>query len=268
MGILYMSNPMNDASAARNKLVASNPLGLRFNSQKDAFNFADKCVENARNWLASNHLNVAKRYSEGDVDLVAHFRPEPNSQKFNLIFRRVPAMITDMRRPDDLASVHKEVGRYTCRTDRDKYAMSFGVPYFVEGPEKVIPSLVWAEPFYDLPDCRADFPKRPEFTFKVSRCVGERELCGFGIAATDGDTTRVDAVIKAIPEVADSVLCDGGQLPWEFGSKPDLVNLLSGVSVIVDHCGIWLRLEECGAFRLEVFDVIPCAVENFSRAIE
>lgn len=261
-----MNYDQKDASGSG----AQDPGRLRFDGPEDALNFIRDFVERGDRLPAPKNLDIAKEYVEGRVDLVMHLRAAPDAHVFDLVFRRVPPIVTKLAGAlDATARQTQAIDQGGC-AERDKDAVRLDVPYGVQSPQGLIPSLVWAETFHERADCRGNVNEFPVQLFVDSR-GGWREreagLCGGG-AGSQRDGAGVHRVVESVPQVAEGVLGHSSGFAGEARRQSDLVHVLAGVSVVVDHAGVWLSIKECLDPSFEIVDVIPCVSHDFSGAIE
>lgn len=248
---------------------AKESSGLRFDTSDDALDFARDCVERSKHWRARKYFNLAEDYVKGATNLVIQFRTTADPQKFCLVLRRIPSVVSEARRANDRPCF--DVGAVTHRrcSQGDKHAVCFDVSGLVETPQGLIPSLVWLEIFKEHPYPGRDVNQLPvQFVVHVEAGGGEGERGPLvGASRMERDSASINGMIKSIPEVGKSILGDRRKLPRNL-SETQLVNILTCTRVIVDDKGIWLALDEALDPSIEIIDVIPRSLDNFARTIE
>lgn len=242
---------------------SDDPVRLRFDSQDDALNFARDSVKRGNDWLATQRISPLKDYIEGRVHLVVNCRPGPKAQEFDLVFRRVPVTVTNPAGAIDLALFDADPLCHHSLPHWDNHAMRIGVPYAVQSPQQVIPSLVWLESHKE----RVNFwwvsrkPFAAEFSCNASAVSGEREAGVCGSAPIDHQSASVQGVIERIPEVSGGVFCDDADFHRQIGSESDLVDLLACIRVHIDNTGVRLCVEESAHTRGSVFNLFACVAD-------
>jgi hypothetical protein len=240
---------------------AQNAGGLRFDTAHDAVNFGTDSAKRANDWLAANNVNVAERYIKGDIHVVLKLRAVPNSEIFDLVFRRVPTAVTHFHPPGDPLPIQTHgLPPQGSSAEWDDYAMRVGIPYAVECDQRVISSGVWLEAAQDRVDFRRDIFKFPsgEFTVQVNGIIGEGESSFFGIDAAKTDGGCVDGMIKSIPQIRCGILADAPQFGGELGSQPDLVNVLSTLGIKIDNASVWPVMKKDTNLAIQIINVVPC----------
>ena len=133
---------------------------LCFNSHEDAIDFANKSFQDTVRWQAVNDVDFAKRYERGGlhvaIDIEVGSFADPS--KCHLIFVAVPGRIHNSLH--GTAAQNSEIPKLEFIGDdchRAKDSMFVGISQLVQGPQGVIPSLVWLERFHDRKDVWRDF---------------------------------------------------------------------------------------------------------------
>lgn len=205
------------------------------------------CVKGGKDFHSSYTCYVAKEHAKGNVHLVVKFRASPDPEEFDFVFRRVPTGISELEAAVNNCFFHVGAVPKSSRADWDNYAMRIGVPYLVQGPKGVIPSLVWVERRKQRADFRWVSPQSfpVKFASDTSGVFGKREasIVGVGVAGKS-DRSCESSMVERVSEVASGVLYDDADFPRKFGGKADLVDFLSSLRVEVDDFGVRLLLEE------------------------
>lgn len=236
---------------------------LAFNSADDALDFGAKLVERGNDWLAANDLNVAERYVKGSLNIVVKYRASTQAHVFDLVFRRMPSAIADLRGRKDLSSGAAKFGKAALHSERDEQAMRVGIPYSVQGPQHLIASLVWLEPHQERSDFRRDILKSSaaQFTFDACDVPREREAGILWGTISKADGTCISGMVESIAQIAGGVLENGGEASGKVGSQPDFVDVLAGITVKIDNTSAWLSLKEGSNSGVQVLGVLACALD-------
>ena len=120
-----------------------NALYVRFYAGEERADYCGKVVNGLNDRRATKSLNVAKRYVEGNIEIVARLDSLRRSADYQLISRGIP--IWPPERP--------HVGNVECvdfnvidgRTEANERSVLVRVGEVFERPKPVVPSLVWLE---------------------------------------------------------------------------------------------------------------------------
>jgi hypothetical protein len=249
----------------------SNSGRLRFDSKDNALDFANESVERARDWFAFYNVNALEQYLHGNIDIVLNARTGTEPHVFDLVFRRVPSAVTNLRPTRNEASTDADVADHVCHSKRDQDAVRFGVPYAVQGPQQLIPSLVWLETSKERTDFRRYLIEATgvvQLASDAGSSLGERETGSFGAGVSKGDGAGVDSVIQGIPQVGDGILHNEGQVSREIGGQFHLEDLLLRLSIHIDAHGVWPRVQEGLDLGFEIVGMVPCATDELLRAFK
>lgn len=244
---------------------------LHFDSPEDAANFVRDFVKRGDRLPPRKDLNISEEYIEGRADVVLQMcmRSADQAHVFDLVFCRVPPAKPDAPLPN-MTSDQTDATVNGGGAQRDRHAMRLDVSYAVKTPQGLIPSLVWAEPFNERADCRGnadDF--LVQFLMDADGVVGERKAGVVGRrAGPNRNSAGINGMIESVAQVGEGILGNSSELARQARCQADLVNILSSISVEVDHAGIWLSLKESLDPRVEIIDVIPCVAQDFSQAIK
>jgi len=235
--------------------------GLGFNGGDHSLGFSRHEIERRNELFASQSLDPLQNYLDGRLNLALQMRTGPKSHVFDLIFRRIPKAVADLSVASDGAAGDGNATHVMRRAYWDNEAMRVGIPYLVQSPEGVIPSLVWQEASQERVDFRwiagktvaSDFPGN-------SGCIlGEGKTSIGRRSSLQGDGATIDGVVKCIPDISSSILDDIGQLGGE--RRPldsDAKNALAGLVVVITRVGVTLRADKLGDNLLGSFNLIPC----------
>ncbi len=234
--------------------------GLCFDSGDDALDHACKCVEDGNRWLAAHNLDIAHRYEEGDLDIVLNVHTRLDAHELHLVFRAIPPRHADAPGTADLKTINVRVAHR--HGDGLKDLMFIGVTQLVQGPEQIIPSLVWLE----RPQQRQDFVRNVlapalDHVFEVRSGISKREG-GLDSLTPDGGHGRgVAGTVQRSAQVDHGIGSDVGQCDWHGLHELDLVNLLSSVRVRLNDSGVWVCTEKGSNLPVKIASVMLGAID-------
>ena len=146
-----------------------------------------------------------------------------------------------------------------------------GVTHLVQGPQGIIPSLVWVEPPKQRDDFRraiiGDLPAK-NIVIKSGQVIAEREVGSLWIGFSACDSGSVATLIEHGSEIADGIENDAIKHGWKPPSKSDLVTLMSGYRIILNNVGPWLIVDKGADLLFELTNVMMCSIERELRAGE
>lgn len=230
--------------------------------ENDALNFARYGIEGANRLLASQDINVAKRYVEGDLDLIVQVGTWAEPQIFDLICRGVPAGVAEAP-TGNAAARNARLHHHTGRANRHEHAVSVGVPYAVETPQQVIPSLVWVERCQER--AYLGWVSSQTTTIEFSQNAGgiacEGKAGVWGVTADQCDRASIDGMVESIAKIAAYVFDDSPEFTRKGGCEPYLMDFLAGLRIYLDDTGVWARFKEGADSRFCVLNVLPAAFD-------
>lgn len=232
----------------------SYPAALRFGSHEDARNFASQVVKNGRDWLARENWNVAKRYVEGEFDIVLEYSSRTDSAKYHLVLSAIPDRGWNGNAAVRCASKLNSLGEEPAASvpDRNEGGV-FTARNLVHGPEGVIPSLIRLE--------RAE--QRDDITWQVlapsayhvsqfRSVVSERKVAGFGTDLAIEKGAGECGLIQGMPQAFDGILSQVRETVWDVSDEFDLVKLSDAIVVHLDSSGVWFAVSEGFRSRFEI----------------
>ena len=166
-------------------------------------------VESSNRWLSLDDINIAERYLANDFNICFVLKPLAWFKDASLLkFGKWNAFVEPMHlvqvQDFHVVDLHEANGlNFPERPERDKKHMPVFVSDSVDGPEKVVSSFVWFEPFDDGPRIGGEF-------IYLSLCTGRREFLSVP-SKRKMDTFRGG--------VFESSGC-GGQIVERCGSRP------------------------------------------------
>jgi hypothetical protein len=137
-----------------------------------------------------------------------------------------------------------------------------GVTELVQGPEGVIPSLVWLEP----PKYRSDFrrqiptnvPRTVDVVVEVGQRVGEGKVGLFELNVPTRDRGGVAGLVEGGSEVAGNIEQNAGKHLGQLSRELDLVNMLSRLRIFINDMGPRVTIDKVIDQHIEILDVLLC----------
>lgn len=285
---------MCECSPKSNK---SEPPTLCFRSSNDALDYAHHVVEDSNSRLAAQSLDALDRYVKGDVCLVLRAHFTRNSRYSDLMLLSIPTGVgrgeaagkaVDVGMNSDLAPAtwewSRRLGNLCCseeieltEIERHQGAVFVGVTQAVQGPEGVIPSVVWLE----APKQRDDFRWQiiagtpiVNVVVEIGEGVGGRKVSTRPLRLAGGDFaggkgSGVSDLIEGGMKIAGRVKDDTWQVRWQPPLKDDLMNLMAGISgIALNPMGPWLITNKLVDFGIEIVDVMLCAQDGEARTLK
>ena len=216
---------------------------LRFNSPEDFPNF----IENSR--IDSNRPRIGEggSFSEcyhcGDFHIVIRLWIS-SSEKFQLVFERVPDITTQRERSvfsrtnkSAIGNDHVRDGEFSC----GKVPMVFHVSELVEAKKDFIPSSVRVEHEHSLDDCLICVPpnvvsgiadEKPVVSGFI-QIIPERKFGIFRAGTNQNDRGGIDAIVETCSKSVDKVKCVQSNFGRDRLSDPDFMDVLASLRVEV-----------------------------------
>jgi hypothetical protein len=242
------------------------PTALRFDSEKDALDFAAKAVQDGKDWASIYDVDAIKRYKDGELQIVIEIMDSrPNGKEFHLILCAIPDV-----RLGDAAEPAQRTYRYSMPyrpgTNGDDSFVLICDSYFVKCPEEIIPSLVRLEPAKQRLNLWRDvFGPTDRFGHQVVQTTGEGESTISGVWGAGSDRDRVASIVEGVSEILNEVGGPIGDGRREGLSQSDLVDLMAwDYSVRLDNSLVSLDMGEVdnvplkfGEVYLSQFKLLP-----------
>lgn len=216
---------------------------------------------------ASQSVSPLEHYREGRADIVLHLASATEAHVFDLVFRSVPSAVSDLGFASEDSLGDGDVCSHGVANGNNE-SVGAWVPYAVQSPKEVISSFVRLEPFKQRPDFDWIVPqaRAGQFTLHAREVLREGEASSDGIGVPQGDGCTVASMVKRVPKVSGGFFDDKFDMIGEWSSKADLVNLLTSLSVRLDHTGVWLTVEERGDFPFSFSYLRLCPRDEALRA--
>jgi len=240
-------------------LENSNALGLCFNTPKDAIDFATKCAEDSKHWLAVHNLDFIKSYKDMEIEIVFVLRSGAKSDEHHLVFRSIPNVRSGHFKETCATNANTSVDNSS--SNRDQHFVFVGISHFIQGPEEIIPSQVRLEPAKKRLDLLRDIFGSSDRTCHVSNTLGEGKGGVLGIFNSRCNRDRIPSDIESTSKILHKVCGDIGDGRWEGLSQPDLMNYMASlIRVRLSNLFVWIDLLELDNFPFKISEVFlsPC----------
>ena len=233
-------------------------LGLSFESHDDALDYVEKAMKRAADLMALNNLNLVERYEKGVLELHLVFSAfDAKSGDYHLVFGAVPSGRIGQPHWSTIMSV-ENFDSISKKWHGPDDAVFIGVTKLVQGPEQVIPSLVWFCRAYDVADFRGEISPNAHHLFVEGRfTLSNGEVF---VAPPEGKHGLVKRGSQVVDGVDDVTFKGSGH---RF-TKSELAQLVSAVRARLNDCVVNVEIADEGVnFAFEVRDVIlsPCDAE-------
>lgn len=234
---------------------------LCFDSHQDAINYVRLSVENANRWLATNNLDLVKRYTELDLHIVLNLRFRTTDPDYDLVFSAVPNWRYAYFPDDSLAPHVFEVHSANGKPDGNKYLVFVGVREFIDGPEEVIPSFVRLESSKHRNDLLREVLAFPlDAILQPTGAVAEGKVGMSGNrSASAGVCNSVPRQIQSLSEIDDNVGGGSFNLAGNWVSEFNLGYLVSTIRVGLSNTGVCCGFEEGCNLPIKINNMFLCA---------
>jgi hypothetical protein len=236
-------------------------LGLRFDSQDDALDYASKVVQEFGGAPFKLDVpDIVESYRRVEIELVLKIRvlaPVRDPQDWYLVLRA--------DRFDPLRESHPThlIDDLTCEeAGANEVFMLPSVCQFVQTPEGVIPSLVWFKRDHEVKDFLRDvFASMSRTTLSLGECVPEGEVRILAIAACREGHSESE-VVQCGPQIEDGISSQAGKSCGELLGQDEEIRLS------LSSQGVRVSLKVGSSERFEVFDVRLGVIDAESGAVK
>jgi hypothetical protein len=224
---------------------------LRFDAFQDAVDFAAKRVESPEDFLSLYDLDFAKRYGDGELELVIELSSRTKGNNHHLIFNAIPnGRVGHLKEPSPM---NGRTLANPCSSYGDSRLVLSGIRYFVECPQKLVASQVRLEPAKERLDLWRHILGPSKRISHLSHTSGEREGAVFGVGFSGGDGNSVRSVVESPSKVLSDVMRDVSNRFWEGYEELDLVNLMIRLLTIrLNHSSVGIGFLELDNFPLKI----------------
>ena len=249
-------------------------LGLCFGRENDPLDLFSQFPQHGNNWRTGKHpLDFAKRYSEGEINLVAELASRTDNSIYHLVFFAIPnhcgnggwiRRVGATSRNEALSGSRKKSASDWCQPSMEALP-----PDAVEANEKVVPSWIRLERAKQRHDLRREvFASSAYGVLELGGVIRYGELNKIEPLMLKTDRDSIGGLIqrgaKRFQRFVGNVSRPIGKLPPEF----DLVRLANTIRVRLNHANVGLFFEKPLESGIECTDVVLCPAEPALRAIE
>jgi hypothetical protein len=245
----------------------SKPPALRFCSQQDAFDFADRCIEDGNRILEAGDVNFIEAYNEHRAHLVIRFRSEFSARERDLVFCAVPFETKPGQWFRITPVAHNDGGASDAY--RSKRGVG-GIAKLIQIPNGAITSLVWAEPTKE----RQDFGGQILAPFSGNNVLEAGQIIAngkVGILRSHLAVGNGRGVADLIENGAKGEKCLKSKVITCCRNAPrklDLVRLVNSIGVRLDNNSVWTTVDKPRKASFEICDVFLCAGKPAFGAIK
>jgi hypothetical protein len=235
---------------------------LRFDSHEDALNYIYEFTEGMKQLLSLQHLGTFESYVEGKVDIVLRIAFGP--EEFDLIFHAIPNQVA----LNDIGSERTVTKGQVSDGSRSDQEMLVHVTYMVEGPEKIVSTLVRLEPAKARLNLLRHIFTLSERVNEVNGITGERESAMFRVLCSRCSSRGVANVIECGSEIINGISRDERERDRQGLRESDLVAFVSRLSIGLDDFFVRTFVEKGSDFKFKILDVVLCPVDLDPRTFE
>lgn len=233
------------------------PPRLRFDTHEDALRMVAEIAKNAERTFVSDIRGLVERYIRGEVHVKFSFRLGGQFKIRQFMLLHVPFSEQSWERhcPKMLDLQIDVTGDNGERFEIPPVFL--GVCQIVEGPEGILRSGLWMEPYQDSCNIGVDIERGLDFARNPTGAVTKREFDFFGLSYRDlgGNNRSVDSIIQDIPDVCDRIKSDGVQCEGNSVTKSDLMQMIAGLKFVINELGVLGVFQESGALDHKLIDV-------------
>jgi hypothetical protein len=253
------------ASDAAGSGCEAEPAALSFSSDQDILDYVAGCVEEANRRFAAQKVNTVNRYIKGEMAAHISFRCGGSDSQYHLVCRAIPTEsvileVVNCCGAPNVLDFEVDGNARLSHSKRHKGEVLLGVGYFVYGPKGRIPSFVGIESHEEINDglgqIFADTLRAfPQPFFGIAK--RETDVLERGTVGGNGD--GVSNLIQNGAEIVSRIGEDARKYVRQLPMEQDLMDMLSGVRILIDTVGPWLFINKRPDLRFEVVDVMMCA---------
>jgi hypothetical protein len=246
---------------------------LRFRGQNDPLDFVAHSQEHMTGGNTVPSIHAANLYCEGKVAAYLSILPRWSDHEYQLAFLRVPRVAHDGPDTRDVmrTRIMGDDARNVADLAGDKGAMFLRVTELVETPEGVIPSFVWVTATKEHYDFRREIAGNStsiDIVIEAGKVVCERKVGGFGVGFPARQRRSVTRLIEGRPQIVHGVEENAGQYGREVFGEAEFMEVLAGLKIFLNNVDPWVAVSELLNSRVEIVDVVQCARDGETRAVE
>jgi hypothetical protein len=250
---------------------------LSLGSHQDALDFVAHSVEDQFCRPIAENFNAIDRYRKGEFAAYLEIIAGRHGHQCHLAFSRVPpdsstCWTSNVALGPTMVDFGVEGGRGVIDGERYESAVFLGITELVQGPEGIIPSFVWVESSKDREDFRrqmfARFSSPIDMGIELIESVGEREVGLFRRDFATSHSGGVSGLVEHGAKVIYGIENDAWQHDRQWLGELDFVKILSGLRLFINEVGPWVTVDKLRLNSIEVGDVMLCANERQTWAME
>jgi hypothetical protein len=262
---LTNSQATRQGSAFSELLEQTDPPALCFGGPQDAINFARDGIQDANRRAAFDTVDVVKSYMEGNIHIVLQisFRGDPS--KYDAIFVPLPSE----HKLSGACSPHL-IDVYSPGADTywHKESVFVGVTKLVDGPEGIIPSLVWLERSKERTNFWAQIPTSPfDVVIQSDGRISEGKISILGVRNAAQNASSIATLIQAGSEGFDGLDGRIGPTIGDVARKFQTVDS-KAIRLYLSSTSGWVLLEEYLNTLFESANMFLCAGQPALGALE
>lgn len=224
-------------------ITEANSLCFRFDSQDDAINFASDCVKKWNRWLTANSIDFAKRYKEGNIEIVLKLRVGAYGCEHDLVFLAIPNRSWNGTGAGNghVFDVHSS----GCHANGNNDSVFAGVASAVKCPNEIVTSFVRIERAKERNDVRRDiFAATLNHVVQFSSRTGNGEVGGLGVFDARNNGGGKGCMVECGTETLYCLGCNTCDSSRKFLGEFDLVNIVESVVISLGNAGVWFCVKE------------------------
>jgi hypothetical protein len=250
---------------------------LRFCSNDDALNCADKCLKRANRRLVRENRHVTEHYVEAELEIRIKCSPGFNASDYDLVFSFIPS---GWRPEWEIHSSPAFLGRLeyagpgelhrpSRRPNRENNRVFVAYTELVQSPKAALPSFVRLEFPKKVTDLTGDvLTPTANSIFNVFCRFSEREGRFLQPWLLRNESSRVSGLIKGGPKVVDSISGEVPDFVGHFLEELEFMKLCRFIRVHLNDSGVWLALEESCTLSVHVTEMALCVRDSAFWAVE
>ncbi|GJD73334.1 hypothetical protein CFIICLFH_1561 [Methylobacterium goesingense] len=257
----------------RQRTRSYNTVSLSLNDHQDALNFAHNCIEAPVDIFSGRRGGLAEYYSRGDFDIVLRYRLA-RSEEYQLLLGVIPEW-------SEGGKSRMGTGANECAANHGKTlhikrtvnqsAMTFDIPHFIEGVEKIIPTYVGPERHRQFNDFRVSLRFGPNLSPSVLFIAPEREfqkVWPLWLAAKQDSGARVDRMVETGSKGVDGFVEQHTEIAYRSANNAGLMDIVSSIFIVLKDDFIGVGIREGSRVDADLLDVLIRPNEQPTGTVE
>ena len=230
---------------------------------QNEFDLASEIAQNGKDWASAKNWDIAKGYTDADIDIVMRCGLARQPGNYDLIFSAIPCgrRVTENRiRPSSLRKSDK-FRIFDMNSGSDNGSMLVGITKFIECPKGRIASSIRLEPFKERFDFIRDvlglaFDVVVKFPARATKRKVDIPSLTLG---NDGACTMV----KSGAKIFQSGNGQFRKVGMQSALESNFVDYVNTISIHLGKTFIRLRRKEAQGEVLEIKDILLCPSHAF-----